>query len=414
MKPSGHNRKSSRSASALGRRNFRLRPARVALGAVAIGLGIWVGASTQSGTEQRPDVSFGRENAVVLAKQSLDLLQAGDVAAAELQAVKVVSEDPTAVNAIVVLGIARMQAGKQREAAGLLKYAMHLSRRNTPTNLWAIEYYVDRNDIPSILRTYDIALRTSLRMRDTLFPILSGSLSEAEISRSLIDRLRGKPLWAESFLTYVASNSDVPVGDATRFLVSAQHYGVNAPPSSLAVLVRRSLLDDNRDIDVAWRAYQLKRPGVSRTQIRDMNFKNASQTPTLFDWTPVNGGGISTQTITTRGETYFSVEAGSGVVGMATQQAQVLPIGRYRILTDVSKIILAGGEIYWTMTCDNGDKIFDLSLKNREGTSAADFVITRNCRYQLLKLQIVSGESSGGSKAEFKSVQIRPVLPSNL
>src|SRR3546814_17422634 len=69
------------------------------------------------------------------------------------------------------------RAGGER----LLAYSQTLSRRDLRTQLMAIELAVARDDIPSALRHYDIALRTKKNAPDLLFPVLTSALTNPTI-----------------------------------------------------------------------------------------------------------------------------------------------------------------------------------------------------------------------------------------
>ena len=84
-------------------------------------------------------------------------------------------QDPTAVRAAITLGLSAQLGGEINGARRLFAYAQALSRRELQTQLWAIEDAVSRDDITGALRQYDIALRTSRKAPDLLFPVLASA-----------------------------------------------------------------------------------------------------------------------------------------------------------------------------------------------------------------------------------------------
>ncbi|MDT9096849.1 hypothetical protein RSW32_26335, partial [Escherichia coli] len=66
-------------------------------------------------------------------------------------------------------------------ARRLFAYGQRLSRRDNSTQLWAIEDAVARNDIPDVLRHYDVALRTSPNLADILYPVLASASADPAI-----------------------------------------------------------------------------------------------------------------------------------------------------------------------------------------------------------------------------------------
>src|SRR3546814_9359723 len=92
------------------------------------------------------------------------------------------------------------RAGGER----LLAYSQTLSRRDLRTQLMAIELAVARDDIPSALRHYDIALRTKKNAPDLLFPVLTSALTNPTIRTELVKTLGGRPTWSHDFISHAA------------------------------------------------------------------------------------------------------------------------------------------------------------------------------------------------------------------
>src|SRR3546814_9998889 len=68
----------------------------------------------------------------------------------------------------------------------------------------AIELAVARDDIPSALRHYDIALRTKKNAPDLLFPVLTSALTNPTIRTELVKTLGGRPKWSNDFISHAA------------------------------------------------------------------------------------------------------------------------------------------------------------------------------------------------------------------
>jgi hypothetical protein len=100
-------------------------------------------------------------------------------------------QDPTAVDALSVLGLQAQLRRDLSRAQNLFGYSLALSRRDLRARIWAIEEAVQRGDINGALMNYDIALRTSRDAVDTLFPVLSSALKEPKIRASLIRVMKG-------------------------------------------------------------------------------------------------------------------------------------------------------------------------------------------------------------------------------
>ncbi|WP_204310760.1 hypothetical protein, partial [Escherichia coli] len=64
---------------------------------------------------------------------------------------------------------------------------------------------------------YDTALRTRWGAWDLLFPVLAGASNDPAIGKDLVKLLASRPTWADSFVSYLATNSSDPVATARLF-----------------------------------------------------------------------------------------------------------------------------------------------------------------------------------------------------
>src|SRR4051812_41959266 len=160
----------------------------------------------------------GRITANLAASLSMPNVPAAERRRADELARKALRQDPTAVVAASMLGLNAQFRGDTAAARRLFGYAEGLSRRNLVTQLWGIEDAVGRNDIPAALRHYDIALRTSSRASEVLFPILASATSDHQIRRALTGTLTLRPLWANAFLDYLAANAPDPLSVTALFM----------------------------------------------------------------------------------------------------------------------------------------------------------------------------------------------------
>lgn len=107
----------------------------------------------------------------------------------------------------------------QNRAANLFLQADRLSRRDVQTQVWLVEYYLQRNDLPAVLRHFDIALRTSSQEgQGTLFPLLAAATEDDRLAQALISRMRRKPDWAVPFAGYL-TEGQVPL-DRVSYIYS--------------------------------------------------------------------------------------------------------------------------------------------------------------------------------------------------
>lgn len=317
-------------------------------------------------------------------------------------------QDPTAVPAVVTLGINAQVRGETAVARKIFAYSQYLSRRDLRTRLWAIEYAVGRNDIPEALRNYDIALRTSRVAPDLLFPVLASAINEADIRRALIVTLAKRPPWGQLFAAYVAENGSDARATAA-FMAGLQQSGIPQPDGSAAALTARLLAEGHADD--AWRYYAAITPGVDRRRSRDPNF--TANSTTSFDWNPLGDGGIST-TIQ-RGDRggIFDFAVPSNLGGPLLRQTQMLPPGKYRIEGRSLGIEQPDTALpYWLLSCTDGRELGRVTISTStrlNGHFSGEFSVPADCPTQQLTLVAKPSDQTAGVTGQIESVQLTSI-----
>lgn len=314
-------------------------------------------------------------------------------------------QNPTAVSAAATLGLNAEIRQDRRTARHFLNYSQKLSRRDTATQLWAIEEAVKRNDIPSALRHYDIALRTSRRAYDLLFPVLAAASADRTIRAELLRTLASRPAWGDSFLDYLSQNSPDPVSAADLFRRLTR---LNVPVSFSARAAILNALVTNGRIDEAWTYYASFRPGVDRRRARDERFAG-TEVPTIFDWSfREEGVSASIQ----RGEAggVFEFSAPSGAGGAVLQQTQILPPGAYRIEGRGVDIVQSGASgPYWSLRCEKGAELGRVDVSSSDdGTFMGRFVVPADCPLQQLTLMVRPSDAVAGTSGKIGYVRLYP------
>jgi hypothetical protein len=318
-------------------------------------------------------------------------------------------QDPTAIAAVVALGINAEVRGDIGRARHMFAYANILSRRDLPTRLWAIEDAIGRGDIPGALRQYDIALRTSRTAPNLLFPILGSAIADPAIRTALTARLRTRPTWAGPFIVYLADDGKDTSAAALLFR-SIARAGLPLPDGPRAVLLRR-LVEEGK-FDDAWNMYAAVTPGAYRRWSRDPHFTAKSDQPSVFDWTPVEVDG--TTAVFQRGDNgnVFDFAVPSGMGGPILRQLQLLPPGEYSIegrSTGIDQIDSALP--YWVLSCENGTEIGRVTVtsSNRAGGRfAGGLNVPARCPVQYLTLVVRPSERVEGVVGQIKTVILRP------
>lgn len=351
----------------------------------------------------------GRITALLSEKLSGPYVTVADRRRASALAILALRQDPTAVAAVATLGINAQVLGDTARARQIFAYSEMLSRRDLRTRLWAIEDAVARHNVPGVLRSYDIALRTSRIAPDLLFPILSSAISDAGIRQALVTTLVKRPAWGDQFIDYVSGNGPDP--RATVSLFEAIHsQGLNLPAESPAVLIRR-LLDEGH-VDDAWHFYASITPGVDYRMSRDPGFTANPISPTPFDWQPITDSGVSA-TIQ-RGEQggIFDFVVPPNLGGPLLRQTQLLPPGDYAIEGRSIGIDQADGALpYWALICGQGRELGRVTIPNStqaNGRFVGRFTVPVGCPVQQLQLVARPSEALSGLTGQIDDVRLRP------
>lgn len=317
--------------------------------------------------------------------------------------------DPTVVIAAANLGLATVD-GNGKGGRRLLAYAQMLSRRNVQTQLWSIEDAIAHSDVVGALRWYDIALRTKPMMSDLLYPVLTQAAHDPAIRTALVNTLAAKPLWTDSYITYAAEQKDDPENTAALFS-GLRGRGIAVPEPARAAVVN-ALLNAGK-ADQAWSYYANVRPGADRHRSRDPRFAALLQTPSLFDWTPVNDGSISTSIQRTREGGSFEFSAPASIGGPVLQQVQLLPPGTYRVAGHSSGIEQEARALpYWSLICrSDGHELGRVAMPNSataNGVFTGTLTVPASCPVQVLTLFAQPSDATSGISGQVDRIVLTP------
>lgn len=347
-------------------------------------------------------------NAALLARKLIDAdASPGQRARSASLARDAMLHDPVSVVAASTLALQLQLGGNGASSERLMHYVQRLSRRDLPSQLWAIETAVGRGDVEGALRHYDIALRTSRRAPDILYPIMSAAIEQEPVRTALARRLMLKPKWSGDFLNFAAVNSPAPAAVADLFATLGRAGVVPSDEAKSAAINR--LIGANKP-ELAWRYYALIRPGATRAALRNGQFTSDIPFPLPFDWIPAAGQGVTT-TIE-RGEGgLVDIFVPAGVGGVVIEQMQMLPPGRY-ILRGISHGIdqPLQSAPYWSLTCRGGVEFGRIVVPNsagRDGAFGGEFKVPSDCPVQNLALVARSSTKTSGLSGQIKVVTLK-------
>lgn len=390
---------------------------RIALALLAAMVGTWSVMQSLAYSERvvAPELAHrlapgdGRITALLSVKLSGPEATPAERAEAERLARLALLQDPTAVSAAATLGIDAQIRGDTAGARRIFAYAQMLSRRDLRTQLWAIEDAVERGDVAGALRQYDITLRTSKYGPDLLFPVLSSAIADPAIRDALIRTLAAKPSWTQMFIEYVAANGSDPRAVFGLF-IGLQRTGVSVSDGAKAVLLNALLKGSYHE--EAWRYYASIRPGADRQMSRDPRFTAVLDTPSAFDWTPIDDAGISASIQRGDKDGVFDFSAPASIGGPMLRQMQMLPTGHYVLRGHSLNIDQPdGSRPYWMLTCQDGRELGRVVLPNSVqagGDFGGRFSVPAGCPVQYLSLVAQSSDAIAGVSGQIDQVQLAP------
>jgi len=325
-----------------------------------------------------------------------------------IQSRRALMRDATAVGALNVLALQAQIRSEDVQANRLFDYSNSLSRRELEPQIAMIEKAVDRGDIEGALRRYDIALRTSNRARNILFPVLNAAIAEPKVREALIRLLARRPVWGGAFMEAVPA-SPTPKA-AAEFFLEGRAAGLSIGEPEKARLV--STLVSHDEMDVAWAFYQTFRAKAERDRSRDPNFALETDTPARFDWQVASAPGLSAVILQEANDGYleFSLPAGAGAT--VVRQTQLLPPGRYRLEGQSLGIEQPdSSRPYWLLSCRSGGELGRVDVPNSSeggGVFAGRFVVPAICPAQVLSLVVRASDEIAGAYGRIERVSLVP------
>lgn len=318
-------------------------------------------------------------------------------------------QDPTTVDAAVVLGLNMQIHGDTEFARRPFAYAQALSRRNLQAQLWAIDDAVTRGDLRTILRHFDIALRTSPIASAILFPILTTAIVEPEIRAALAQAIAQKPAWANNFMGYIVGSGTNPETMASLFQAVSRLGGVIPDQDSSGVI---NLLVSASKFDQAWNYYASLHSSVSRRRSRDPEFRNSTEFPSPFDWIPINDGSVSAVIQPgADGGAVLVFAAPPSIGGQIVRQVEMLPPGKYELEGRSEGIDQSvDARPYWSLSCRNGPELGRADVPNStiaNGRFSGHFVVPADCPIQVLAFNVRPSSNISGVAGQIKRALLR-------
>ncbi|MFK4002576.1 tetratricopeptide repeat protein [Qipengyuania sp. NPDC077563] len=334
--------------------------------------------------------------------------ESGEQSEPAMLATRALQSDPTAVEALNVLGSQAQLRGETERAQRLFTQSLALSRRELRAHLWAIEEAVSRGDIAGALKHYDFALRTSKRAPDLLLPTLSSAIEEPLVRSDLLRILNTNPVWLEQFLDYISQGEINPLA-SVELLTDEKARQLPVEDNHRTALV--DAIAKSQRLEDAWQYYSSFR-SASRRQSRDARFSAELERPSIFDWNIESLSGISAGVLKAGDRRILEFSASPSVGGAVLAQQQALLPGQYtfRAVMTIARSARSKSP-YWTLKCEGGAEVWRMPVaRNGENLTEirSEFTVSADCPSQILLFVIRSTDDISGISGQIMSAEIVP------
>lgn len=364
---------------------------------------------------------FWPGSAEVLAAGAEQRLAANDDAGAAADARRALAAVPVKITALRTLGLAAQAQGDLPQALRWIVLSGKWGWRDTPTQVWLMNWTLARGDYRSAMQYADGLLRREVANSD-IYRMLLPVLKDRRARAAFIARLEDRPPWRADFFAAIAQTDPAGAAVITGVLTDLARSGT--PPTRLEAAPYLRLLVANGDYAAAqalWRGL-FGEPRDAAPTPPDGDFSRAGPralTPpemSPFDWQlGMPGGGVASieQTgETARGLALYAQYDGVAAVDLA-RTLTVLRPGAYRLAVLMrSTAADAAGSLVWSLSCHGAKD--DLAVTPGASIAAgrwtpitADFVVPASgCAAQDLRLRGLTGSRARDVAAWFDDVAI--------
>jgi hypothetical protein len=355
-----------------------------------------------------------RANAVAAEQHMLHDQSPAAIRDAQARALVAFNHDSTALGALTTLGFVANAEADMGRAASIFRFVETLSRRDTRTELWLIEYAVQRNDVHDALHHYDVALRTSYEVWPLLFTTLATASSQPNIAGDLNALLHRRPPWWRNFLNYALGVT----GDPTA--LAAMASGLLDPAveedRNLAQRISARLISLGR-FDLAWSTYA-RMPGqqaAAALPLRNPNFDRPVGFPP-FDWDSAGDPSLLSEVRPIEGSSdrlaLFLPETPAADGDTMRQLVKLAP-GRYRFRAETGGGVdddpLRRPSVGLVCAGSGGSSLLNLPFSSH-GAIGGDFVVPRGCDFQWMSIRVRQGPDGAPPQSGWiRAVAVAPL-----
>lgn len=312
-------------------------------------------------------------------------------------------------SAVRILGYGAEVGRHPARAEALIKLSQRVSRRDLGAQLWLIEQAVGTGDVLEALRHYDIALRTTDKTAQLLYPILTSALDEQAVRTAFRPYVRARPFWMEDFLAHAIALSQHPDRIAA-LLLGAPTFFADARNRELSARLTERLLAGGW-IDAGKRVY-LATAGRSPARLVSpaLDPRDGTQQDATLGWRMTSTPAAQATLDAGRGSAtaVLHVEVSGDGSGRVAEKTLFLPAGSYRLSARVAPTRPeSAGALRWRLDCAAADQRNEVWTRNGgAGDVVVPFVIASGCTMQVLSIDALGEGGSQGAGMDVTGIAI--------
>ncbi len=319
------------------------------------------------------------------------------------QAKKAFEREPLTPEAVTVIALTT-DSNRQRQ---LIEQAYNLSRREQLVTGWLIVNSAAENNIPSILRYYDSALRTSSSSEPIVLPILAKALENDDFVDPMADFLGNKPPWVESFWLQALATPEA-IDNAAELRKATFNRGERNGTEARDSRIIQALIRQQQYVS-AEELYDLFTDSKNRKLIiRNGNFASENDYPPI-DWQLTMNGQFGASIAD--GKLKMSAIGGSG--GVFARQIIKLPKKLLQLRVALDQAIPSNAHLSLDLACAEKNIAKSNPIKVRLLEKSVISKISNEkseCQYYWLSVVGRSDEGLDGFDLSLDSISLRPIV----
>lgn len=341
--------------------------------------------------------------------------KAPELDAAAAKARDVVRRQAVSPMALAILGVVGEARHQPAEALKMFTAVDRLSRRHLISETWLLEHYVAGNDIPRVLKQYDILLRQVPEMQAVAFPILDSALADPVIQDAFRPYLNADTPWMREFLGFTAVKSEHP--DILTNMLLRTGKVPTALKMDLPIATMFSRLTQMGHVALVRPLYLASRLGPPNL-LSTLSLNEVATSPTIVPvaWTLAMENGVSAQVLAgADGGAMINVAASNSRAQQAVQKLLFLNPGRYRLSFAVEMVRQAeGASAAWHAICLSAKPAVALGKTGNVLAQGAehklDFNVAPGCDAVQLVLEVSGDVDEQGFEANFSKLRLEPIV----